>query len=97
MRHPSSNWIKFLRAALLVLLLGAQGLAAAHEFAHWGQPAQDACATCSLSSGLDTPITSHAPAVQAPQAVLFSDHYHVVHRHVDAPDPYHQRAPPVHH
>lgn len=95
MKYSTSPWAKFLRAALLVVVLAAQGLAAAHEFTHWNHPAQELCATCSLSSGLDTPIASTAPTLQAPQSVAFSYEYATLQLHCEPPLPYRQRAPPV--
>jgi len=95
MNNPASPWVRFLRAALLIILLAAQGLAAAHELTHWDKPAQELCATCSLSSGLDTPIAPTAPALECPQSVEFFFEYAPSRLHSDAPNPYFQRAPPV--
>ena len=95
MHKPASTWHKFLRAALLIVLLAAQGLAAAHEYCHWNHPAQELCATCSLSSGLDTPIAPTAPVLESPQSVEFFFEYAPTRLHSDAPNPYFQRAPPV--
>lgn len=65
MKRPATSTSRILRAALLILLLAAQGFAVAHEFEHWGQPTQELCATCSLSSGLDAPVASNPPALES--------------------------------
>lgn len=95
MHKRASTWHKILRAALLIVLLAAQGLAAAHEFTHWNHPAQELCATCSLSSGLDTPIAPTGPALESPQSVEFFFEYTPCRLHGNPPNPYFPRAPPV--
>lgn len=95
MSIPASSWIKFLRAALLIVLLAAQGLAAAHEFTHWDHPAQELCATCSLSSGLDAPLAPAGPVLDGPRSAVFFSEYSLFTLHTRKPRPYFQRAPPV--
>ena len=95
MNRSLLTWAKLTRAALLVVLVTAQSLAMAHEVTHWDQPAQELCATCSLSSHLDAPLT-HEDRFQAipeqdfsnrtPARKLVADEVRI---------PYFQRAPPV--
>lgn len=96
MNLPSSTWGKCLRATLLVVLLAAQGMAAAHEYTHWNHPAQELCATCSLSSGLDAPMVAQAPCLDAPKVAPFREDAFAFQLHHDAPSAFFQRAPPVH-
>lgn len=94
MNRPAPRNPRFFRAALLILLLLAQGVAVAHEFEHWGQPAQELCATCSLTSGLDAPVASDPAVLElsfqpAIQPACRASHVKKTHaRH------YQQRAPP---
>lgn len=95
MYDPASPLVRLLRAALLIVLLAAQGVAAAHEFTHWNHPAQELCATCSLSSGLEAPLAPSEAGLQGLQRVEFGFEYTPSSLHARAPSPYFQRAPPV--
>jgi hypothetical protein len=86
---------RLLRAALLILLLLAQGVASAHAFEHWGQPAQELCATCSIVSGLDAPMASAPPTLTRPEKTEFHFAYCSHFAHISAPQYFFQRAPPV--
>lgn len=86
---------RVIRTALFVVLLAAQSLALAHEYSHWNHPSQELCATCSLSSNLDTPAapTQAIPvAVQDPQLPDVQVESHVRKLVVTH---YAQRAPPI--
>ncbi|MDX1556565.1 MAG: hypothetical protein R3212_11105 [Xanthomonadales bacterium] len=82
------------RAALLAVLLFAQGVAAAHQFTHWSHPAHELCATCSLSTHLDAPATAcqDVPAVPTSPWITRATAVPVVETSVELP--YFQRAPP---
>lgn len=95
MKIPATPFPRLLRAALLIVLLVAQGLAAAHEYTHWDQASQELCATCSISSGLDGPVALPAPVPDTPQAIEFCFEHAPQALHQGAPNPYLQRAPPV--
>ena len=95
MNSPVPSPVRFLRVALLLVLLAAQGLATAHELTHWEQGAQELCATCSLSSGLDCPIAPSQPILSDLIPVEFDTHYSEQTLKSGAPNTYRQRAPPV--
>lgn len=90
--HHSSG---LLRSAILVLLLLAQGVATAHQFEHWDQPAQELCASCALSSGLDAPVTPATGTLATPEQTEFIYCYNSLNLQTVSQGPYHQRAPPV--
>lgn len=94
MNRPAKSTTRVLRAALLILLLAAQGFAVAHEFEHWGQPTQELCATCSLTSGLDAPAASNPPALESALKPAVYFRYCAKSVPQSAARHYDQRAPP---
>lgn len=94
MNRPAKSTSRFLRSALLILLLAAQGFAVAHEFEHWDQPAQELCATCSLTSGLDAPLASDQPVPETTSGPSVIPEYRAAYLHETRLRFYLQRAPP---
>lgn len=95
MKSVLSSPVRYLRAAFLITLLAAQGVALAHEYAHWQQGAQELCATCSISSGLDCPVVPSQLVPTDLISVEFHTQYCEQTLKNGAPKIYRQRAPPV--
>lgn len=72
MKLYSFNPGRYLRLALLMLLLAAQGIGYAHEIGHLDSVESGLCATCSIGNGLGAGVTvSHAaPEVQVCHALI---------------------------
>lgn len=94
MKRPATSNSRFLRSALLILLLAAQGVAVAHEFEHWNQPSQERCATCSLTNGLDAPLASEQPVPESTSGPAVIPECRAENLHETRLRYYLQRAPP---
>lgn len=96
MKIAASPFGRYLRAALMLLLLAAQGVAAAHELNHWHGPSQEICATCSIGNGLDSPLAAPQTPLQTPDRSAFVYTHAVWTIHWEVPRNFFQRAPPFH-
>ena len=95
MNSVAKPCIRFARTAIVVLLVAAQSLAIAHEFSHGEHAVQDVCATCSLSTNLESSVTAEHQHGPVPNDVPFRLVPVAQNVRIEVHIPYAQRAPPI--